>query len=256
MNYTLSPRLSIIADEIEKKGNQDIVYDIGADHAYLPIYLVKKQLCRTVAATDISPSSLTKARINAIKNNTPVFDGPVAGFQPSGSIILYTGDGLNAVPDFLPGKIVIVAGIGAPNLIGILERGLEHAKAASLLILQPMSSQERLRAWLLNNSFEIINERLAREGNRIYSIILTRYSDNPPTYAPEDIYLGCRVRYNDRDEYTHYLRFTRLKIANRYRGLIISFNKMNTRYGNIDRIEEAAQLKTALDTIDSLLISE
>ena len=47
----LSERLKCALNYIEK-GNT--VADIGTDHAYLPIYLVKNGICETVYACDIN----------------------------------------------------------------------------------------------------------------------------------------------------------------------------------------------------------
>jgi len=202
----LSPRLSVIAEEIAKNGFQDIIYDIGTDNAYLPIFLVKNGYCGSADAADISAASLERAGRNIEK----------AGL--SDRIALYTGDGLASVSEYLPSKIVILAGIGGNNLAEIVGAQIDKAKAASCLILQPMHNQEVLREWLWQNSFEICHERLAQEGRRVYSVFVCRRSGAPVPYTPVEAYIGKKVLYKNRDEYVHFLRFTRLKAANRYNG--------------------------------------
>ncbi|MCL2059114.1 MAG: class I SAM-dependent methyltransferase [Oscillospiraceae bacterium] len=241
MAIFLTPRLRAVADEIAKLGCQDIVYDIGADHAYLAIHLVQSGLCAAVAATDISRPSLGRARRNAERHGV------------SGNIIFYAGDGFSAIPAYAPGKAVVIAGIGGKNLINIIDGGIEKARAASLLLLQPMSGQEDLRGWLFGNAFEIMYERLALEGGRVYNVLACRRADAPVPYAPEELYLGKRVLYVSDDEYRQFLRFTRLKVANRYGGLkaagLIGDNIHSC--GNI--YMEAALLKNVLECIDERL---
>ena len=203
----ISPRLLAVSEEIEKRGFQDIVYDIGTDHAYLPIHLLQSGICGAVAVSDISYRSLDRAKRN------------VAAGGVAGGVRFYAGDGFLSIPDYIPGRIVIIAGIGGINLINILKKGADKARAASLLVLQPMSGQEELREWLYNNTFAIEYERLAREGNRVYNILFCRAADAQEPYAPADVYIGNRVAYVSREDYIFFLRFTRKKISNRLNGL-------------------------------------
>ena len=56
---TLSRRLKAIAD---KTPASDVVADIGTDHGYIPVYLIKKNIAQLVIASDISEASLAKAQ--------------------------------------------------------------------------------------------------------------------------------------------------------------------------------------------------
>ncbi|HYE09397.1 MAG TPA: tRNA (adenine(22)-N(1))-methyltransferase TrmK, partial [Patescibacteria group bacterium] len=51
MILILTPRLKIIADSV--KGFETVA-DIGSDHAYLPIYMVKNGRVKSAIATDIN----------------------------------------------------------------------------------------------------------------------------------------------------------------------------------------------------------
>ena len=57
----LDARLALAASFV--KGRR--VVDVGTDHAYLPIYLLKSGKVRSAAATDINEGPLERARINA-----------------------------------------------------------------------------------------------------------------------------------------------------------------------------------------------
>ena len=58
---TLTKRLSLIASLVPDNSN---VCDVGTDHAYLPIMLMKSRKARRVIATDIRPLPLENARKN------------------------------------------------------------------------------------------------------------------------------------------------------------------------------------------------
>ena len=58
----LTPRLKAIADSILGCKN---IADIGSDHAYLPIYLVKNKKTEKAIATDVNkgPANISRERI-------------------------------------------------------------------------------------------------------------------------------------------------------------------------------------------------
>ena len=102
--YTLSERLKVIADKIT--GGR--VADIGTDHAYLPIYLIKTGKASRVLACDIKEKPLQNAAKNIQKTNTE-------------NIELRLSDGLAGVGADEADTIVI-AGMGGEVIAGILNR--------------------------------------------------------------------------------------------------------------------------------------
>jgi len=161
MNLILSPRLKIIADSIN---GYETVADIGSDHAYLPIYLVKNKMVKSVVATDVNkgPVRIAKAR--------------VAGHNTEDRIKVRQGDGLQAIK---PGEaeVIVIAGMGGLLIRDILERDAETARSARLLILQPMRDSDKVRHWLPANSFKIVDEELVKEQDKIYEIMWVVPSD-------------------------------------------------------------------------------
>lgn len=154
----LTERLKSIADEVEIG---ETVADIGTDHGFLPVYLLQKGISPRVVMTDVSPASLAKAE----KNCMEMLPGDLAGL---GSPRL--GDGLSVVEE---GECdcLIMAGMGGILMTEILDRDKNKAKAYGKLIFQPRNNPGRLRHWLYNNGFSIVNEKLVREKERICEII-------------------------------------------------------------------------------------
>lgn len=58
----LSKRLTWIIEKVDKV---QVIMDIGTDHGYIPIYLVKNNIAQKVIASDINKDPLKKAKINA-----------------------------------------------------------------------------------------------------------------------------------------------------------------------------------------------
>ena len=151
----LTPRLQIIANEI-KAG--ETMADIGTDHGFLPIYLWEAGICPRVIMADISRGSLDKARDNCRM------------LHPEQEFDLRLGSGIEVLGN---GEVdaVAIAGMGGILMTEIL--GVDLAKAHSFrrLILQPRNHVGKLRYWLLNNGFKIVNEQLVREGKFICEIL-------------------------------------------------------------------------------------
>lgn len=162
----LSPRLQVIADYVPK---DSIVADIGTDHGYIPVYLISKKISDRVIATDINLGPLKNAMHYIEKK----------GYSKE-KIETRLGNGLSCLR---PHEVdtVIIAGMGGLLIAEILESSKNIAKTISKFILQPMVASEELRRYLYNNDFKIIDEKLAKEGNKIYEIILAEYGKDEIT---------------------------------------------------------------------------
>lgn len=155
----LSPRLKAIAEKVPQGSK---VADIGTDHGFIPVYLVKNGVAPKVIASDISRNSLENTKM-LVKEQ---------GF--SDSIEVRLGSGLKVLKG---GEVdtVIIAGMGGNLIKNILEESPDILKDISRLILQPMSSQSKLRHWLIQNDFTIKDEELVLDNGRIYEIMLVEH---------------------------------------------------------------------------------
>ncbi len=151
----LGIRLQAIADMVD---SARVLADIGSDHAYLPICLLKGGRIERAIVTDLSQGPLQVARNNIIN----------AGFDEVCS--LRQGDGLTPLS---PGEaeVIVIAGMGGNMIIKILSENPHIAKAAEYLVLQPMQQKRELRQFLNNNSYKILSERVVREDGKYYEII-------------------------------------------------------------------------------------
>lgn len=150
----LGKRLQVIADLVEIN---DIVADIGTDHGYIPIYLVKNNISKDIIASDINQGPVDKAFENVNKNNMQEY------------VHVIKAEGLKGIKKKV--DTIIIAGMGGLMISDIIKNDIEIAKSAKRLILQPMNNSIELRKTLIENGFKIIIETIAAEGSKFYEII-------------------------------------------------------------------------------------
>jgi tRNA (adenine22-N1)-methyltransferase len=155
----LSKRLTWIIGKLNKV---DIIMDVGTDHGYIPIYLVKNNIASRVIASDINKEPLKKAKINAS------LDGVLD------KIDLRLGGGLSPLNN-KEANAVIIAGMGGNLIRDILENDLDKVKNLDYLILQPAQNPEVLRKYLYNNNYEILEEDICLDENKYYEIFKIKY---------------------------------------------------------------------------------
>lgn len=171
---SLDKRLSMVASMV-RRGSR--VADIGTDHAYLPVYLIQNGVCPGGIAADIGAGPLEAARHTI--NEAALTD----------KIILRLGDGLSPVsPD--EADDIVVAGMGGETIVEILSAADWVKDARLRLICQPMTRAEELRRWLLTNGFSITEERLVRDGHRLYPVLGAVYTAAVPECDEFVFYAG------------------------------------------------------------------
>lgn len=149
--------------------------DIGTDHAYLPVYLIKENIVSEAIVTDITDGPLAAAKMSVDQ----------AGFQAY--VQIRKGDGLCPIK---PGEVnvITIAGMGGTTIAGIIDRSLPAAKAADLLVLQPMGESAALRRFLYQNGWYLADEDLVEEAGHLYQVLLVKKADEI-MFTPDDFTL-------------------------------------------------------------------
>ncbi len=169
----LSPRLQVIFDLVPTWAK---VCDVGTDHAYLPIALSKSGKAKSIIACDINESPLKKAKEN-IENSKET------------NIDLRLGDGLSPVKEN-EANTVIIAGMGGEVIRHILSSCDWIKNPDLLLLLQPMTSAELLRSFLIDNFFEIQKEIPVSDASKLYSVMAVRFTGVKKTYKKGYEFVG------------------------------------------------------------------
>lgn len=172
MNLPISDRLLACAGFVNPG---DRVADVGCDHGYLGIYLLKRNIARAIIASDLRKGPLQSARDN----------GEIYGVADK--MEFYLSDGLKNVPhDF---DTMVCAGMGAETMISILEAAPWLKKEGYRLILQCQIKNHLLRRWLSENSFRILSEQVLRDGKFLYTVLEAIYDPKAPVLTPGQWYI-------------------------------------------------------------------
>jgi len=162
----LQPRLQAIALCVPEGAR---LTDVGTDHGYLPLWLLREGRIASAIATDIGALPLEHARRSA----------ELAGV----ALELRMCDGLAAVqPEET--DCVVIAGMGGETIIHILAAA-PWTKNGTQLLLQCMTKAELLRSWLAENGYRIEGEQLVLDKGILYPIIKASGGEMKPLSEAE-----------------------------------------------------------------------
>ena len=167
----LSKRIYALADSVN---GGDSIADIGTDHGYVPMLLMKQGRSPHVIMSDISEGSLAKARetFAACHLEDKVSE---SDFR--------VGDGLQTVEG---GEVdeLIIAGLGGHTIKNILAADEAKSRSFSRLILQPRKHSGSLRHYLYTHGWDTESEKLTEEGKFACEIIIAVPSADGVREAP------------------------------------------------------------------------
>ncbi len=167
----LSKRIYALANAVN---DGDTVADIGTDHGYVPMLLIRQKKSPRVIMSDISADSLAKARetfaLCMLEDQVSEEDFRV-------------GDGLDTL-DYGETDELIIAGLGGHTIRSILEEDEEKSRSFGRLVLQPRKHSGTLRYYLYTHGWDIESEQLAEEGKFACEIITAVPSDSRLREAP------------------------------------------------------------------------
>ncbi|MBR5586943.1 MAG: SAM-dependent methyltransferase [Clostridia bacterium] len=160
-------RLEAIANLISPGSR---IADIGTDHGYLPIYLLKKGVVDFAVCSDVKKGPLANAEKNIKK------------YGLSDKTRLCLADGLAGIN---PGEAdtAVIAGMGGEMIALILGAGVPEGM--DKFVLQPMRNIDILRKKLHALDIEITDEKIVKEKEKFYIIICAR-KGSPKPWAEEE----------------------------------------------------------------------
>lgn len=154
MRIPMSPRLQACCNFV---GVGDRVADIGCDHGYLGIYLLKNGIAQWVIASDINEGPLQSAVRNSEK------------FDVRDKMTFYLSDGAGNIPrDF---DTLVCAGMGGDTMVSILTAAPWLKDKQYRLILQCQSKNAILRRYLSENGWYIRREEIIQDHKFLYTVM-------------------------------------------------------------------------------------
>lgn len=134
------------------------VADVGCDHGYMAIELIRSGKAGRVIAMDINEGPLARARAN------------LTAYGFCDAIETRRSDGMEAL---CRGEVqgVICAGMGGKTICGIMERSRLLVQELDELVLQPQSELHIVRGYLRENGFLIAAEDMVSEDGKFYPMM-------------------------------------------------------------------------------------
>ncbi|MBE6973530.1 MAG: SAM-dependent methyltransferase [Ruminococcaceae bacterium] len=220
----LTPRLRAVADLVPEGA---ALADIGTDHAYLPVCLLLEGKISRAIAADLRPGPLDRAKLTAKE------------YDCRENIDFRLCDGLSAIaPDEV--DTIVIAGMGGETIAAILQAAPWIKSEEYTLILQPMSAQNDLRAWLWRNGYRIKQERIICEADKLYNILFVSYGESKPLSVGEE-WAGQQWQGMEQELRDDYLERLLDKTGRAIEGI-----SRGTGEKDRARLEELRQVHTAL----------
>lgn len=168
----LSKRLQTIASLVPEGSR---VADVGTDHGYVPIYLVKNKAAVSAIAMDVRSGPLSRAAEH------------VKEYGLEDKIELRLSDGLAALGAG-EADTVIISGLGGPLLVDILKRGAQTAGSVERFILSPQSDIPGVRVFLRENGYRIDREIFLKDEGKYYTVMSVSHGTTRPGRYIDDLY--------------------------------------------------------------------
>lgn len=178
------------------------VADIGCDHGYVAMELVRREIAERAIAMDVRQGPLSRAKENVRKE------------QLEDRIECRLSDGLEALQAG-EADAVVIAGMGGPLMVRLLTAGREQLTSVETLVLQPQSEISEVRRYLHKNGWRIAREAMLLEDGKYYTVLQAKPGEE--VYAtPEEYRYGAYLLRRKHPVLQEYL----YKEAELYNGIL------------------------------------
>lgn len=175
-DFTLDGRLASVMKFVRQGAR---FADVGTDHAYLPLALLRAGRIERAVCSDINAGPLDSARANAREAG---LEDLMSFYLTDGAAAL-AGEGLTDVA---------IAGMGGELIADIIDRAPFLCDSAVRLILQPMSRQGHLRKYLLEHGFAIEDEGYSYSQGKYYVTLCVSFCGEKTSMSECEYAFGKR----------------------------------------------------------------
>ncbi len=146
--------------------------DVGCDHGYCTLYMLRNNLCESAIVSDVSGKCLKKA------------ERVLEKYVRSGKCTPVCCYGLEKIEK--SPELVLIAGMGGEEIVSILK----SAYIPENFVLQPMRNVREVRRYLLDSGAGIIRDDVFESGGKYYFVICGNKRGNKNTYTPARLEFG------------------------------------------------------------------
>jgi len=240
----VSKRIEVLMNQAALLNSHfNTIADIGTDHGYLPLIMFEHRLTEKGILCDINQGPLNHAQ-STFKDT--LFDH---------SVDFRLGSGIEPLNNN-EADLVFIAGMGGNLIKEILEKNLEKSLSNKYYILQPMTEQDRLREWLINNGFNILWDHFTEDAHKHYEIIVVSpkasssstisldkilIQNDDVNFGEKDLEFGTTVLKNQLNDYLHFLSFKE--------------KKYKTIFNQIQKEAKGTETQSKLELCDNKLMT-
>lgn len=175
------------------------IADIGTDHGYLPYVMHSDDSIGSSILCDINNGPLENAKKS--------FEG-----HDQYPVEFRLGSGIEPLEP-KESELVVIAGMGGGLIQDILMNDLEKSKSYPYFLIQPMTEQDQLRSFLIDNGFNILWDHFFIDAKKHYELIVVSTNfDTDEEYKYDlisipcnDLEFGKRIRKSQVDAYLEFL---------------------------------------------------
>ena len=217
---SISKKIKSISNLIQ---DNSIIADIGTDHGYLIVEILKNNNNVFVYGVDINEKPLHNAKQNLNKFNIK------KGYE------LIISDGFQNIRNKNIDTAVL-AGIGQYKILEILNNIND---SVTNIIFASSDKSNKIREWISNNSFKIIFEDIVYENGFFYEIVQCVKSNKKIHYNKDEIFFGPILYYKKSNLFISKWNSEILKLKNILSKIPLenqNFNKIKNKILFIERI--------------------
>lgn len=228
----LSKRLKAVANMVDAGAR---LADIGSDHAYLPSYLIQKEIIDFAIAGEVAKGPyeniLYEINVNSLEDK-------LQARLASGLKVIKTEDQIDTIT---------IAGMGGILITQILAEDFDKVKDVKHLIIQANTDVPAVRKFLADRNWEIVDENIVFDENHFYEMIKFAKSSKDLSLNDKELYFGPINLKQKNEAFVNYWtkELTRLKKA------LLAIEKAQktdtSRY---------AQLQKEAEMIEEVLVDE
>ncbi len=196
----ISSRLKTIGNLVD---DNSFLIDVGCDHAFLDIYVVKQKPTVKAIASDISEGPLKQAKTNIKK------------FGLSKKINTLLSNGIEKLPKMV--DTLVISGMGGKNMLGIVKYQPDKLKQIETIIISPNTDADIIRTFLCNNGYYLVHEEIIQDSNFFYPII--KFKKGKVRYNKKELFFGPLLLKNKSDIFVSYLEKILIKKEQIYKFL-------------------------------------
>lgn len=178
------------------------VADIGCDHGYVAMELVRRGIAERAIAMDVRQGPLSRAQENIRKE------------QLEDRIECRLSDGLEGL-EVGEADGIVIAGMGGPLMVKLLSAGREKLTAVRTMVLQPQSELPEVRRYLHKNGWRIAQEAMLQEDGKYYTVLQVKTGEEA-YMSPEEYRYGAYLLQRKNPVLQEYL----YKEAELYNGIL------------------------------------